>query len=132
EQAKSQLAAVRKAAVGVQDALAEARIAELEGLVATRTGDAAGATAAWGRSIPADGAKGYWAEAARVACALVEHQASQTADVAARKTKAEALFQKAGDPVGPAHVLISEGLGRARAKDTTGALTAFQAAVKAA
>ena len=129
EQAKAQLAAVREVSRGLEDPLGIARAGELEGLLLASTGDLDGAVAAFSGAKTAFEGRGYWAEAARIATALVEVRAG-TAGVDSAKSDAQELFRKSGDPVGPAHVAFSEGLGLWRMKQSEPALKAFAEATR--
>lgn len=132
-QARAQLQAARAASAGVEDPLGAARLAELDGAIAARGDDPQAAAAAFERAIVEYEKRQYWAEAARVATDVVEVWAGRDeAKLAKAEERAAALFAKAGDPVGPAHVSIAEGLGRARRKDLDGALRAFASAATAA
>ncbi len=111
-----------------------ARIDELEGMIEARAGNVAKAEAAFASAHVDLVSRGYWADAARVCSAAVELHASAGDDKAIKKWSvlAKDLFSKAGDPVGPAHVLLSLGLGRVRAGDVEGAMEAFAEAAKSA
>jgi tetratricopeptide (TPR) repeat protein len=133
DQARAQLAAAKKASTGVQDPLGLARLSELEGLIAARGDQPGPAVEALGKALTEFETRSAWAEAARIATEIVEVQAGRDeAALAKAKEKAVALFAKAGDTLGPAHVGIAEGLGRHRRKDLEGALKAFVAAAESA
>jgi hypothetical protein len=133
DQARSQLAVARKVAVGVEDPMVPARLSELEAAIGAKTGDAAVASAGYSMAISAYEGKKYWAEAARVGTELVELDArTASAQLAADQQRTRKLFEAAQDPVGPAHVLIATGLGKAAGKDNDGALAAFVEGAKVA
>lgn len=131
--AEAHLAKARTLAGSVHDASATARLAELQGLIAADRKDTAGAAAAYQRAAAAYDARGATADAARVSTSVVELVAgTDEASLAAEKERALGLFRAIGDPLGPSHVGIAEGLGRARAGDLDGAMSAFVAAATAA
>lgn len=110
-----------------------ARQAELGGRIAALKGDTAAASAALAQAVIWHEGLGRWIDAARVATALAA--VYETADATqAQKwtTKAEGLFAKAGDPLGPAHVAMARGLADARAKKLEPALAAFARSAEAA
>lgn len=110
-----------------------ARQAELGGRIASLRGDSATATKALSQAVSWHEGLGRWMDAARVATALAG--ALQTADAAqAQKwaTRAEGLFVKAGDALGPAHVAMARALADARAKRLEPALGGFARAAEAA
>jgi tetratricopeptide (TPR) repeat protein len=133
-QAKAQLAAAQKTAAGTEDPLGKARLAELEALIASRSGDATTARAAFDRAIQPFADRSMWAEAARIATSRVELEAAakEPTGVEAARKRAIELFGSAHDSLGTAHVGVAEGLGRYRAGDLDGALRAFVAAADAA
>lgn len=132
-QADGQLAAARVAAKGNDDVLGQVRLAELEGVVAGLHGDAAKASTTLEGAIKSWDTLGYVTEAARVAADLVEQEAAAgSARLPERIKTAEALFARANDPLGPAHVGISEGLGQARRGAKAEALAAFVRAAERA
>lgn len=132
-QADDQLSAAREAAVGNDDVLGQARLAELDGVVAGLRGDAVRAGASLDAAIKTWDTLGYVTEAARVAADRVEQEAAAgSARLRERVSAAEALFVRANDPLGPAHVAISEGLGHARRGAKAEALAAFVRAAERA
>ena len=132
-QASAQLDVARVLAKSVEDPLGVARISELEGLIASRRGDAAAAGRALDTAASAFEAHGDWAEAARIATEAVEAYAGKDATaLGTARERAVGLFAKAMDPLGPAHVGVAEGLGRARHADPDGALLAFATAATSA
>ena len=122
--ASAHLAVVRAATDALDDPRIAAGADELEGLIASRQGEAVRAAEAFGRAADLLEAEGYHADAARVACAAVKASASQgdPSDWVARAQKA---FDAVGDPLGASHIAIAEGLGRVAAEDLEGALEAF-------
>lgn len=123
--ARTHLEEGRRLARGVSSAHAAARLDELEGVLADAEGRKAVAIAALERAVAAFEARGWHGDAARAATILVR------VDPTARE-RALALFARAGDPLGPAHVGISAGLALARAGDLEGALALFVEAAETA
>ncbi len=110
-----------------------ARQAELGGRIAALRGDTATATKALSKAVSWHEGLGRWMDAARVATALAG--ALQPSDAAAAQkwaTRAEGLFGKAGDALGPAHVAMARALADARAKRLEAALSGFARAAEAA
>ena len=110
-----------------------ARQAELGGRIAALKGDTAKATTSLSRAVQYHEGLGHWMDAARVATALAA--ALQPTDTAQAQTwagRAEGLFAKAGDPLGPAHVAMARALADARAKKLDSALAGFAKAAEAA
>lgn len=129
--ARAQLEAARQGAAGMQVPATQARLAELAGALAGAEGDPVGASAAYQDALRAYEARGWTADAARVATGLVgATTASGQAELWVKR--AHELFRKAGDPVGPAHVALAEGLAWVRAEELDRALERFAAAVQAA
>lgn len=117
----------------VRDARGAAGAHEASGLLAAAEGEVDAARAAYQRAWAGFEGLGAWAEAARVATEEVELSAGRDeAALAAARERAGRAFRAASDPLGPVHVGIAEGLGRAREKDLDGALRAFVAAAEAA
>ncbi len=110
-----------------------ARQAELGGRIAAQRGETATATKALSQAVSWHEGLGRWMDAARVATALAG--ALQPVDAAAAAkwgTRAEGLFAKAGDALGPAHVAMAKALADARAKRLEPALEGFARAAEAA
>lgn len=128
--AQDQLAAAR--ALRVTDRAGDGGLAEVEGVVAAFGGDRAAARAAYTRATAAYLARGAYADAARVGTLAVELDAADPSALAAAKQSALDAFAKAGDPLGPVHVGIAQGLGQATAGDLDGALRTFASASAAA
>ncbi|MEZ4239642.1 MAG: hypothetical protein R3F59_26510 [Myxococcota bacterium] len=130
--AKRQLDAA--AAIPSPDPAAAAALAELRGEIAARAGQTTAAAAAFAEAAAAFEARSAHMDAARVWVAAVELQAG-TGDagaLAAARDRALAAFTAAGDPLGPAHVAVAEGLGLSRTDQLEAALKAFGRAVDAA
>jgi hypothetical protein len=109
------------------------RQAELGGVIAALRGDAARADTTLGRAVDAYGQRGRFLDAARAAtwaAAAWQTRDDATADRWSRR--AEDMFQRAGDPLGPAHVRMARGLAAARAGRDDVALAAFAQASAAA
>lgn len=110
-----------------------ARQAELGGRLAALRGDSATATAALSKAVAWHEGLGRWMDAARVATALAGAlQPTDAAGASKWGSRAEGLFAKAGDPLGPAHVAMSKALADARAKKLELALAGFAKAAEAA
>jgi len=110
-----------------------ARQAELGGRIAAMRGQTATATAALSQAVAWHEGLGRWMDAARVATGLAAAlQPTDPAGAAKWGSRAEALFAKAGDPLGPAHVAMAKGLADARAKRLEQALADFAKAAEAA
>jgi len=110
-----------------------ARQAELGGRIAALRGDTATATKALSQAVSWHEGLGRWMDAARVATGLAA--ALQPTDVAGASkwaARAEGLFAKAGDRLGPAHVAMARALADARAKRLEPALEGFARAAEAA
>jgi hypothetical protein len=72
-------------------------------------------------------------DAARVATGLASAwEATDAAKAQKWATRAEGLFAKAGDPIGPAHVAMARALAQARAKHLDSALAGFAKAAELA
>jgi tetratricopeptide (TPR) repeat protein len=125
-------------AMGPADPSSAASVAELAGLVANEEGDPARAAASLTEAARGYEALGASLDAARCWTGLVEVHAGLDANgrgpggLAQARDQALAAFEKAHDAMGPAHVGIAEGLGRAEQRDLEGAMTAFLAAATAA
>ncbi len=118
---------------GVDDASGRAAASEAVGFAAAARGEVARATEAYDRAGQGFVSAGLWADAARVAVERVELvAASAPAELDRVRAEALALFVRAGDPLGAAHVALAEGLGLGRARDLDGALSAFARAGKVA
>jgi tetratricopeptide (TPR) repeat protein len=130
--AEAELADARAAAATVQDPHARLRIAELAGSVASARGDATGAQAALREAVAGWEKAAFYTEAARVACEGVRTAAAAKQSTDAWRAEAERLFASARDPQGPAHVRMSEGIGRAKASDFEGAVRQFADAARRA
>jgi len=131
--AAGHLAKAKALLASTVDSSADAKVAELAGLVAAKKGDEAAATAAYERAMTTYEARGAHADTARVGCAWIELVAGRD-DTETRRLvdRTVAAFQAAGDPLGPAHVGNAEGQGRAARHDLEGAMTAFVGAAAAA
>lgn len=129
--ARTHLTAARSS--GEPDPSSRAALAEIEGLISAEEGDSAKA-----QSALTEAARGYEAisahmDAARAWTGLIEAQAGvDKAAASSARESAIAAFSRAGDPLGPAHAGIAEGLGLAKRRDLEGAMAAFAAAAKAA
>jgi tetratricopeptide (TPR) repeat protein len=120
-------------AAAVTDASGKASAQEARALVAAARGDVAAAAAAYDAAGNGFAALQQWSDAARVALGRVELAAAASSPELTRAAgEARALFVRAGDPLGNAHVALAEGLGRGRAQDLDGALTAFGKAAELA
>lgn len=110
-----------------------ARQAELGGRIAALRGDTGTATKALSQAVTWHEGLGRWMDAARAATALAGAlQPSDAASAQKWATRAEALFVKAGDALGPAHVAMARGLADARAKRLEPALAGFARAAEVA
>jgi tetratricopeptide (TPR) repeat protein len=130
--ASAQLAAMSELGVRPRPVRVQARVDELAGRVAHAKGDASSGGAALMRARGAWEALGAWVEAARVASTEVRLEAIAGLDTQVSTAAATALFAKAGDPRGPIHVAIAEGLGRVRSGDLERALEVFAEAARRA
>ncbi len=130
--AEGQLAVGRKLAPQLEDPLGVARLDELEGLILAKKGNLTAAAVAFDRAIAVFDGRGDWAEAARIAAGAVEVAVTDPAALTKAEKRATDLFVKAGDPLGPAHVKIAEGLGQAHQGYADQALRSFAEAAKAA
>jgi tetratricopeptide (TPR) repeat protein len=120
-------------AMGPADPAAAAAMAELEGLVANEAGEPARAAASLTEAARGYEALGAFLDAARCWTGLVEvHAGLDPKALGLARDQALAAFEKAHDGLGPAHVGIAEGLGKAEQRDLEGAMTAFLAAATAA
>jgi hypothetical protein len=110
-----------------------ARQAELGGAIAAQKGDLATADAALGKAVEAYERQGRFLDAGRAATtAAAAAEGVDPARATRWTTRAEGLFQRAGDPLGPAHVQMARGLAAARANRTDAALAAFGKAAELA
>lgn len=126
-------ASAQSIATAVTDASGKAAAAEAVGFVAAARGDASRASTAYDEAAAGFVALQQWSDAARVAVGRVElAAASSSPDLVRVAGEARALFVRAGDPLGNAHVALAEGIGRGRAQDLDGALTAFGQAAETA
>lgn len=121
-------------ALRAADAASDASAAEVEALVAAKRGDRAAAAAGYERAMNAHEARGAWMDAARVGTSAVELAASGADFGALDRVRARTLaaFRSAGDPLGPAHVGVAQGLGESTRKDLPAAMKTFSLAAKAA
>jgi tetratricopeptide (TPR) repeat protein len=127
--AAGELSRARAAAAGVQDPLMRLRLAELTGNLAAASNDLRSADAAWREAVSGWESSGFYTEAARVAAEAVRGTSALEGDPQAWRTEATRLFVRAGDPLGPTHIDIADGLGRARLGDIEGAVRAFASAI---
>lgn len=106
---------------------------ELEAGVAAADGRPDAAALAYAQAVAWYEAHGRSADAARaaVSCAAAL-EGSDPEQAAAWGRRALAAFERAGDPLGPAHLALARGLARARAGDLTGALRRFAEATELA
>ncbi|MDP2305297.1 MAG: tetratricopeptide repeat protein [Pseudomonadota bacterium] len=110
-----------------------ARQAELGGRIAALRGDSSTAVKALSQAVSWHEGLGRWMDAARVATALAGAlQQSDAAQAQKWGARAEGLFVKAGDSLGPAHVAMARALADARAKRLEPALAGFARAAEAA
>jgi tetratricopeptide (TPR) repeat protein len=110
-----------------------ARLEELQAAIAVSEGDFQEASTAYQTALATLDERRYWADSARVASALVVLSAGRDPEGVARwSEEAIGRFQRAGDPLGTAHVAIATGLGLAREGDIEGALEAFVGAARLA
>ncbi len=110
-----------------------ARQAELGGAVAAARGDLGTAESALGRAASFHESAGRYLDAARSATALAAaFQGKEEAKAKSWAGRAEGLFAKAGDPIGPAHVALALALADARAKRHDAALAGFARAAELA
>ncbi len=130
EIAEERHAAAVKELAGMDLPPANAAARELEGGIAARRGDVDGARAALTAALDYRVGAGHYAEAARVATAMVRVDSAHSAD--REFSQALALFSQAGDDLGPAHVELAYALGRVEAEDLAGALEAFARAAEVA
>lgn len=131
EQAAAQLETAQSALASMDHPAAQARAQELAGGLAAASGDLQAANAQLEAALGWHEARGHYADAARVAVALVRANAAQDVPTAERwGERAVALHGQFGDPLGPAQVALAMGLGRADAKDIEGALKYFGEAVE--
>lgn len=115
------------------DPSSSASLSELRGALAAARGQSGAASSAYAEATSAFEAQGAWMDAARVGCLAVElHAGADAAATTAARTRALGAFSRAGDPLGPVHVDIADGLGRTAKGDVDGALAAFGSAAKAA
>lgn len=121
-------------ALRAADAASDASAAEVEGLLAAKRGDRAAAGAGYDRAIAAHEGRRAWADAARVGTAAVQLAAAGDDRAAVERIRARTLaaFASAGDPLGPAHVGVAQGLGESERKDLPAAMKTFATAAKAA
>jgi len=130
EIAEERLAEARKDLGGMDLEPAEAGAAELAAGIAAAKGDLKTARASYEIALDFRVASAHYAEAARVATALVRMEAAHSDEV--DFGQALTLFSQAGDDLGPAHVRLAYALGRVQAEDLPGALEAFAEAAELA
>ncbi len=133
DEAEAQQRAAGALLAGMDYPQGVARQAELGGRVAAFRGDTATANQALSQAVAWHEGLGRWMDAARGATAL--SAAWQPTDPAAAQkwaTRAEGLFAKARDPLGPAHVVMARALADARSKRLDAALAGFGRAAELA
>lgn len=130
EIAEERLAEAQSALASMSLPPANAAAKELEGGIAAQRGDISGAADAYGVALEYRVASGHYAEAARVATAVVRMNAVESPKRDFRQ--ALTLFSQAGDDLGPAHVELAYALGRVHAEDLETALVAFAKAAELA
>ncbi|MCP4917037.1 MAG: tetratricopeptide repeat protein [Proteobacteria bacterium] len=130
EVAQERLASATRDLGGMDRGPAHAARDELHGGVLAEQGKLDEAVVAYEKALSYREAQGHYAEAARVATAMV--RATGVAGGTTWIPRAEALFQQSKDTLGPAHVQLAWGLARVEAEDLEGALTAFGTAAELA
>jgi tetratricopeptide (TPR) repeat protein len=131
-EAKAQLAVARELAAQVEAPLAVLRVGELEGRLAYAEGRPVDGGRWLGQAAEGWGGQGAWSEAARVATADLRLSLAAGSAASGLRERALGWFARAGDPHGPAHVAIGEGLGLVVAGQLPAALEAFAKAEEAA
>ncbi len=117
----------------IQYAAGVARQAELGGAIAGLRGDTATAETALSRAVAWYEGQSRFMDAARAGTlAVAAWEVSDTPRAQVWATRTEALFAKAGEPLGPAHVRMARGLAAARAHKTDVALEHFARAAQSA
>ncbi len=126
EEARAQVYAVRRAAAGLPVTLGDARVAELEAEIGVGAGEVDRAEASLQRAYDVYKRAEWWPDAARVATTGVRAWSGYDASKAAEwRALATTAFARGVDALGPAHVAMAEGLGKAARRDLEGALAAF-------
>ncbi len=133
DEAVEQQHAAGKLLAAMEYAQGAARQAELGGEIAAASGDLSMAEAALSAAATRYGGQGRNLDAARAATALAAaFEGRDAAKAAGWGAAAAGYFSKAGDALGPAHVLLARGLANARAKRLPEALAQFAKAVELA
>lgn len=131
QQARDQLAVADRLAALVADPLADARRAEVRGLLADAAGDPEAATRQMESALQAYVARGHRLDEARVCTDLAGLWAGRNDGRSASwAVRGEEAFRAAGVRAGPAHVRISQGLGYVKRQLLDEALATFLEAAR--
>lgn len=131
--AQAHLEAGRAALGTTADLATRARLEELAAEIAGRRGDLVAAEQAFGRAAAGWSQLGLPLDVARVAISEVEATAGRDERrLGAARARARTALAAGGDPLGPARIALAEAVGRSRAHDADGTVSALAEAMAAA